>query len=225
MAGLLPAALPLLAQSPEMQQKVYDVKQSLAWNKQALAQYTWTEQDIISINGEEKKEEMFNVRLGPDGRDQKTPVDPNSMSDDERHRHGLRARVKEKKIDEYKEYADAIKALIKQYVPPDPEKLQQLYHQGNIMIGPEGGSPDQYKLVISNYLKPGDSVTVVMSKSQKALVMVSIATYLSDPSDAVKMDVLFSQLPGGPNHVATGTVNGVSKHLTIVVQNSNYQHM
>jgi hypothetical protein len=96
--------------------------------------------------------------------------------------------------------------------------LQQAYQQGNVMIGPMG-------LVISNYVKQGDSMTLVMNKAQKALVSLSITTYLSDPSDAVKVNVQFSRLPGAPNHAATETIDGVSKKLTIAVQNTNYQHM
>ena len=45
----------LRAQNPEMQQRVAEVKESMAVNKQLLAQYTWMEQDIISIKGDEKK--------------------------------------------------------------------------------------------------------------------------------------------------------------------------
>ena len=213
------------SQSQEMQQRIAEVKQAVAMNKQMLAQYTWMEQDIISIKGEEKKEELYNVQLGPDGKPQKSPVDPNSVSDDERKRRGLRGRVIEKKTEEYKEYAESIKTLIQQYVPPDKDMLQQAYQQGNIMIGPEAGAFDEYKLVISNYIKQGDNMTLVMNKAQKDLVSLTIATYLSDPSDSVNVNVQFSSLPGGPNHVSTETINGVSQHLTIEVQNSNYQHM
>lgn len=92
------------AQSPEMQQRLTEVKNAVEVNKLLLAQYTWMEQDIISIKGEQKKEELYNVQMGPNGKPQKTPVDPNSMSDDERHRRGLRGRIIERKIDEYKEY-------------------------------------------------------------------------------------------------------------------------
>src|SRR5271169_2067253 len=73
------------AQNPEMQQRMTEVKDAMAVNKQLLAQYTWMEQDIISIKGDEKKEELYNVQLGPDGKPQKTPIDPSSVSDDERH--------------------------------------------------------------------------------------------------------------------------------------------
>jgi len=65
----------------------------------------------------------------------------------------------------------------------------------------------------------------VINKAQIALVSLSIATYLSDPSDAVNVTVEFGRLPDGTNHVSTETINGVSKQLTIAVQNTNYQHM
>jgi hypothetical protein len=218
-------AVPALrAQSPEMQQRVAEVKESMAVNKQLLAQYTWMEQDIISIKGEQKKEELYNVQLGPEGQPQKTPVDPSSMSDDERKRRGLRGRIIEKKIEEYKEYADQIKSLVQQYVPPEKEMLQQAYQQGNVMMGPVGGAPGEYRLVITNYVKQGDSMTLVMNKEQKSLVSLSISTYLSDPSDAVRVNVQFARIPNGPNHVATETIDGVSKKLTITVENTNYQH-
>jgi hypothetical protein len=68
-------------------------------------------------------------------------------------------------------------------------------------------------------------MTLVMNKAQKVLISLSISTYLSDPSDAVKVNVQFSKIPNGPNHVTAETINGVSKQLTIEIQNSNYQHM
>jgi hypothetical protein len=54
---------------------------------------------------------------------------------------------------------------------------------------------------------------------------VSISTYLTDTSDAVNVNVQFTKMPnGGPFHVATETINGMSKQLTIQVINSNYAH-
>ena len=67
------------AQNPELQQRLAEVKPALAKNKQ-LAQ--WTKQHIISLKGEERKEELFQVRLGPDGKPQKTHLDPAAMSDE-----------------------------------------------------------------------------------------------------------------------------------------------
>lgn len=201
-----------------------EVKAALVKNKQQLAQYTWMEQDIISLKGEERKEELFQVRLGPDGKAQKTNLDPAAMSDDERHRHGLKAHIVEKKKEEYKEYADSMKNLMQQYVPPDKSLLDQAYQKGNVMIGP-AGVPDELRLVITNYLKPQDSMTLVFDRQKKQLLSIAIASYLDDPSDAVKLNVQFSSLPDGTNHISTLVIDGVSKQLSVTLTNTNYQKL
>ena len=214
------------AQNQELQERVAEMKQSAAQNKQALAQYTWQEQVTISLKGEEKKQEHFQVRLGPDGKPQKTSLDAPQAAKESGGRHGrLKEHVIEKKKEEYKEYADQIKALVQQYIPPDKDLLQQAYQQGNITLGPKAGTPGQYRLIIANYVKQGDNMTLVIDKAQKGLVSLSIASFLNDPKDAVKVSVQFSAIPGGPNHVSQQTIDGVSKQLNIVIQNLNYQHL
>ncbi len=219
----------VVAQNPEVQQKVADLKAAMAQNKQALAQYTWVETTTISLKGEQKKQERSQVRLGPDGKPQKTSLDPPAQPAQPASSGGRGGRVKqhvvEKKTGEYKDYADSIKTLIQQYVPPDKDAIDQARQKGNISASPEAGTPGQFKLVISNYIKQGDNMTLVVDKTTKGLVSLSIATYLSDPKDAVNVTVQFSAIPGGPNHVASQTINGVSKQLTIAVQNSNYQRI
>jgi len=220
---LIAGCLPALAQNPELQQKVAQVKQAAAMNKQELAQYTWVEQVTISLKGEQKKQEHFQVRLGPDGKPQKTALDSPDASDTSGGRHGrLKEHVAEKKKEEYKDYADQVKALLQQYVPPDKDLIEQAYEKGSITAGPAVG-PGQSQLVISNYIKPGDKMTLTLDTAQKQLASVSIASYLSDPKDAVNMSVQFSGIPGGPNHVSSAKIDGVSKQLTIAIQNSNYE--
>jgi hypothetical protein len=211
------------AQSPQVQARLAEVKESMARNRQALAHYSWTQQDIISIKGEEKKEELFHVQLGPDGKPMRMPLDPN-MSDDERHRRGLRGRIIEKKTEEYKDYADQMKTLMQQYVPPERSLLDQAYQRGNVMLGPEG-IPDEVRLVITSYVKPQDSVTLIFDKQQKQLLSMEIASYLDDPSDAVKMNASFSSLPDGTHHISNLVLNGIKKQLTISVTNTNYEKL
>jgi hypothetical protein len=214
---------PVSAQNQEMQERVAELKQAMAQNKQALAQYTWVEQVTISLKGEQKKQEHFQVRLGPDGKPQKTSLDPPPAPPE--HEGRLKKHVVEKKKEEYKDYADQIKALIQQYVPPEKDLIEQARAKGNIMMGPEAGAPEQYRLVLSNYVKQGDNMTLVVDKTQKDLASLSIATYLDDPKDAVNVTVQFARVPSGPNHVSAETINGVSKQLSIAIQNSNYQHL
>jgi len=218
-----------LAQNPELQQKVEELKQSAAANKQALAQYTWVETVTISLKGEQKKQEHFQVRLGPDGKPQKQSLDqpaPVQAADSGGRRGGrLKEHVVEKKTDEYKEYANSIKSLIEQYVPPEKSLIEQARQAGNIALSPAPGNDGEFQLALSNYVKQGDKMTIVIDKVQKAIVSVSINSYLDDPKDAVTAQVQFSAVPGGPSHVSAVTINGVSKELTIAIQNGSYQHL
>jgi hypothetical protein len=211
------------AQNPELQQRVAEITQSIAANKQALAQYTWVEQMTISLKGEQKKQEHFQVHLGPDGQPQKTSLDPPPEAPSGRQGR-LKEHVIAKKKEEYEDYADQMKALAQQYVPPSKELLEQAYQQGNIALSP-AGVPGTVKLVIHNYLKPNDSLTLVFDKAQKALLQVQVTSYMSDPKDAMTLTVQFSSVPNGPNHVSNTVMDGVSKQLNIAVQNSNYQRL
>ena len=212
------------AQGPELQEKIAEVKQAAAANKQALAQYTWVEQVTISLKGEEKKQEHFQVRLGPDGKPQKQSLDPPAQPEAQRGGR-LKEHVVEKKTEEYKDYADQIKSLIEQYVPPDKDLIEQAAQKGNVALSLAPGAQGQYRLAITNYIKQGDNMTLQFDKERKALVSVTIATYLDDPKDAVNVTVDFTSEPSGLVHIASETINGVSKQLTIAIQNSNYQHL
>jgi hypothetical protein len=92
-------------------------------------------------------------------------------------------------------------------------------------LGPTAGASHELQLIIHNYLKPQDSMTLVVDKAQKQLREIRIASYMDDPKDALNMTVQFSPLPDGTNHVSNLAMDGVSKHLKIAIQNSNYQHL
>jgi hypothetical protein len=221
-AALFLPALAADAQNPAVQAKVAEVKAASAANKQKLASYTWQEQQTISIKGEVKKTQLFQVSVGPNGQQQKTELDPSAPPQQSGGR--LKRRIVEKKTDEFQQYGQSIAALAKQYTTPDPQKLQQAYQQGNVSIQP-GGSNGEVSLIIKNYIKPNDQVTLVFNRQEKAIQSIQVNTYLTDASDAVTIAAQFAKLPDGTNHVATSQVNGVSKQLTVATQNQNYQHV
>ncbi len=217
-------SMPANAQGPELQQRVAEIKEAAAKNKQALMSYSWNEVVTISLKGEQKKQEHFQVRQGPDGKPVKTSLDPPAEAAPPSGGR-LKQHVVAKKKEEYADYAQSMKALAQQYVPPSGELLQQAYAKGNITLGPAPGAPNEVQLVVRNYLKPNDSMTLVFDKAQKALLRVQIASYMNDPKDAMNLTVTFSRLPDGTNHVDTVVMDGVSKQLNIATQNSNYQHV
>jgi hypothetical protein len=207
----------------DLQQRLSEVKQAALENKQALARYSWQQQETIAIKGNVKDTKLYQVHLGPDGKPQKVET-ANMPESSGGSQHGLAHHIKEKKTEEYKEYGQQIGALTALYTMPDPERLQQAYQQGNLMLA-SGGAPGEVKMVIRNYIKPNDQVTLLFNRQAKAIQSLEVQSYLTDPKDAVTIAAQFSQLPDGTNHVSTTQVNGVSKELLITTQNSNYQKM
>ena len=206
------------AQNPQMEQKLMAIKQKMAANKQRLAQYTWTETETIAIKGNVKDTKTYQVQM-MNGQQQKTLI--NNQQAQSGGREGrIKERVVEKKKEEYQEYGQSIGALAKQYTTPDPDRLMQAKQQGNLSIQPGNGT---VSLVIKSFVKPNDQVTMTISEQTKAPVSIQVNTYLNDPKDVVTINAQFAQLPDGTNHVATTTVDGQQKELTVTDQNSNYQ--
>lgn len=222
-AVLFVFAVPMGAQGPAMEQKLIAIKQGMAENKQKLAQYTWQETETISLKGEVKDTKVYQVQLGPSGQQKTLLNDQKAQSGGGRREGRLKQRVVEKKKEEFLEYGQQIGALAKQYTTPDPERLTQAKQQGNVSL--QLGGSGTVNLMIKSYVKPNDQVTLTINDQTKKIVAAQIQSYLNDPSDAVTISAQFAQLPDGTNHVASMTINGASKQLTINDQNSNYQKM
>jgi len=211
---------PATAQSQQMIDKLMAIKTAQEINKQKLAQYIWQETETISIKGQVKDTKIYQVQV-VNGQQQKTLL--NNQSAQSGGREGrLKERIIEHETQEYEEYGQQISALAKQYTTPNPEALMQAKQAGNVSLQLGNGT---VSLVIKNYIKQGDSVTMTISEQTHSPVSVNVSSYLTDAEDAVTIAAQFTQLPDGTNHVASTTINGVSKHLTVNEQNSNYQKM
>jgi hypothetical protein len=217
-AGIVLSGVVAAAQNPQLEEKLAALKQNQAANKQKLAQYTWTETETISIKGDVKDVKTYQVQM-VNGQQQKTLV--NNQQAQQGGREGrVKERVVDKKKSEFEEYGQQISALAKQYTTPNPDALMQAKSAGNISIQPGNGAVN---LVIKNYVKQGDSVTLTLDPQTKQMQGIQVNSYLNDPKNAVTINAQFAQLPDGTNHVASTLINGVSKQLTVQDANSNYQ--
>jgi len=118
-----------------------------------------------------------------------------------------------------------MKELAQHYIPPDKDAIQDAYAKGNIAIVPGGGIPGEIKLVIHNYYKLGDTVTLRFDKNLKQFQTISITSWMDNPQDVMNLNVAFGRLPDGTNHISTVTIEGVSKQLTVNTTNSDYRKM
>ncbi len=214
------------AQDPKaLQEKVAAVKESMARNQAALRQYSWTARTEISLKGEVKKTTEAICRYGPDGSVQKTPLGaPPAQAQQQkggRRGGGVKARVVEKKKDELEDYMERAAALIHNYVPPTPPRLQEALQSGNASAGPAG--PGEVQLKFSNYFKPGDALVLSLDSAAKTLRQVSVNSYLDDEKDAVSLRVDFASLPDGANYASVVTLNAPAKKIQVTTRNLNYQ--
>jgi hypothetical protein len=213
------AAMPALAQSPELQQKLAAVKQVIAINKQSLQTYQWTETTQLTLDGDPKPPTQNLCQYGPDGQVQKTPIGaPPPPPSGGR----LKQRIIEKKKGEIQDYMTEVKGLLSMYVPPDPQKMQQAYGSGNAFLNPQGGLTN---LVFKNYAQSGDQMTLTFDPSGPKVISLSVNTYMGQEKDAVTLQVQMAGLPDGTNYVQQTILNATAKKLVVTTTSTNYQKM
>jgi hypothetical protein len=212
-------AMPALAQSPELQQKLAAVKQVIAINKQSLQTYQWIETTQMTLDGDPKPQTQNLCQYGPGGQVQKTPIGaPPPPPSGGR----LKQRIIEKKKAEMQDYMTEVKGLLSMYVPPDPQKMQQAYGSGNAFLNPQGGLTN---LVFKNYAQPGDQLTLTFDPSGPKVISLSVNTYMGQEKDAVTLQVQMAGLPDGTNYVQQTVLNATAKKLVVTTTSSNYQKM
>lgn len=200
------------------QDPVAEVKQALAENKQKLGRYQWIETTTISLKGEVKSRVQKQCFYGPDGRVHKQEV---SSGPQQETPGGLRGKVVKKKKGELQDYMERAAALITQYVPPEPDRIQAARDADMITVGP--GPTGSIQVSIRNFVKDQDRFALDIVESTHLMQQVSINSYLADdPRDVITMDVSFATLPDGVCHPAKTVLNAPAKNLQIVTQNSNY---
>jgi hypothetical protein len=208
---------PAFSQSAQLQEKLAAVKQNAAENQQRLHQYQWTETTQLTLKGDAKPPSANLCQYGPDGQVQKTPVGP---PPEQPSGGRMKQRIIAKKKEEMKDYMGDVKALLAQYVPPDPQKMQAAYQAGNLSLNPMSG---MMNLVFTNYAQPGDKMTLTFDGAKKKIASINVNTYMGEEKDAVTLHVQMGSLPDGTNYVQQSVLDATAKQLVVTTTNSNYQ--
>jgi hypothetical protein len=134
----------------------------------------------------------------------------------------MKQKIIAKKKEEMKDYMGDVKALLSQYVPPDPQKMQQAYQAGKVSINPAGGVVN---LIFKDYAQPGDQMTLTFDTAAHKIVSLNVNSYLGEAKDAVTLQVQMASLPDGTNYAQQTVLNATAKQLVVTTTNSNYQHL
>jgi hypothetical protein len=204
------------------------LKQSLAQGQALIRKYEWVETTIISLKGEEKARKQNRVYYGADGKLQKTPIGEAAPPKQEaggrgggRGRGKVKEQIVENKKEDMQEYMQKAVALVHQYLPPKPELLQAAKDAGRVTPQPQGDG--RIKLEITQYLQPGDKLSIDVDAAASHLLGVAVDTYLEKKDDPVTLAVQIATLPDGAFYAAQTTLDAKAKNIRVVIQNSGYR--
>ena len=216
------------AQAPEDRSAA--IKEALASNQAALRQYSWIETTTISLKGEVKKQEKKQCVYGADGKVQKTPLPGQTAPQQQAKEKGggggrrggrLKETIVENKVEDLKDYMEKAAALVHQYVPPDPQKIQEAQKAGNVAVQPAGGVTT---LNVKSYLKSGDSLTLGFDPAAKAMRSYAVQSYVDKPKeDDLSLTVKFNSLPDGTTYPETVVLDVTAKKVVVNITNSGYK--
>jgi hypothetical protein len=221
------AATAIVAQQPAAPaggtDHVAAIKQSLGKSAAALKQYQWVETTVVSIKGEEKSKTQNNCFYGADGKVQKTPVAA-APAEDSKKKRGLRGKIVENKKEEISESMKEAVALVKQYVPPDPAHIQAAKDTGRLSVTPPDAK-GMVAVVIKDYLKVGDSLTITVNAATDTISGLTVATFTDSAKDAVGLKVSWGSFPDGTVYAAAIHLDVASQNLAVAIENTGYKKL
>lgn len=203
------------AQSSDMKALAQQFGQSAKQNAAALRMYAWTMRVEVTVKDDTKPAKLFAMRFDQDGRIQKTQLTADAPQEKGR---GLKGKIKEKKIAEFKEWAADLVDLCKDYLAPSPALLQSFFAKVLTVPAPGGW----VQLYAQDVISPGDKLVYEIDPKTQALNRVLFnATLDGDPVDGT---VEVATIPGGgPNHAARVTINAPGKKLVARIENYDYK--
>lgn len=222
--GLLMAATPIVAQdAASLQERVAALKQSMAESQKRLRQYEWIETTVITIKGKEKSRKQQRCYYGVDGALQKVPIAPTQPPQTGRRGGPMKQVIVQKKRGALQDYMERAAGLVHQYVPPHPDLIEKAKTAGNLALRP--GQAGRVGIDFTNYLKPGDKLTLDVDAAANRLLDVSVASYLDTPEDAVTLAVQVGTLADGTSYAAQNTLDAKAKDVRVVIQNTGYRQI
>lgn len=217
LAAVLVSPVTVAQEPATLQQKLAAAQQAAAKNQQALRAYTWISTTQLSVNGDVKNTKVESCRYGSDGSLQKTEVTATPPPD---QKPGLRGMIQAKKIGEMEDQLEAAAALVKGYVPPDPNLMQAVIGNGKASVAQQGTG--SVALTFPSYRQAGDALTLTFNTTVQTMSAMSVATWLNEPSTVVTLNAQMDFLSDA-SYPRVVTMLIPSSQIQVQITNSNYQ--
>jgi len=214
----------LSVQDNSLKQQVTAIRETAETNKLALFEYTWEEQETMSVNDKVQEQKLFQVEFSRDGKLERTPLGlPEANLSASKENRGMGEWLSQKKKHALQAHSQEVKELVQAYTEADTDLLRLAYERGDVSSEPSRPGISGARLVIHHYVKPGDSLTLVFDPSNSELQSLEATSYLTSTKDPVVITALFSKLDHGPNHIDQIIAVATKKHLSLSIRNLAYQ--
>jgi hypothetical protein len=212
--GTLLSAGVVLAQTPDPASMARQYAVNARENATLMRQYIWQMRVEITLKGNTKPAQLYQMRFDADGKPQKTLL---TQPQEEKKGRGVRGRVKANKIEDFQEWAGKLAELVKGYMAPTPGTMMDFYAKAVLSSSPDG----TVQISAGDFIQKGDKATYWLDKETKIPRRFAFETALD--GDAVSGQVEFGQVEGGPQYAARITVEVPSKKVAAKIENFNYQ--
>jgi hypothetical protein len=211
---LCTTALPVLAQGADPGAMANQYAANAKANAAMMRQYSWQMRVEVTLKGEPKPAQIYQMRFDVDGKLQKTLLTAPQEQDTGR---GIRGKIKKGKIEDFKEWAGKLADLVKGYMAPTPGTMMDFYAKAKYSQSSDG------KVLISagGFIQPGDNASYWIDPATKIPCRFAFQTVLD--GDPVSAQVDFGQVPGGPQYAARITVDVPAKKVSAKIENFSYQ--
>ena len=211
------------ASKADVQKRVAAFKDSMAQNQRALAQYTWKQQTQMLLDGDVKNTSVEQVRIGPDGKMEKTPLsDPNQQQ--KKKPRGLKGKIAAKKMAEMKAYIERLMSLCGRYMKPLPDRLQQAVKEGRAEVVQGVGSP-VLQLKFKDYYKAGDLLSISVDREAMSMHALEASTYLDGEDDPVSLSMQFDALQDGTSYMKLLDIGAPAQKLALKVNSFEHERV
>jgi len=206
-------------QQQPVEDRVAELKTSLAASQVKLKQYQWIETTTISVKGEEKAQMQNRCYVGAEGGVSKVPF---AAAPAQKKKRGIRGKIVEKKQGEMSDYMLQAVAMVKNYVPPSPNLIQAVQNAGKVSVEILQPS-ERVRLVFGDYFRPGDELGIEIDLTNNRLLGLTVNTYLDGSQDGVSLDVNMASLEDGTIYAEAIKLNAPARNLEAAISNSGYE--
>jgi hypothetical protein len=179
----------------------------------AIHAYQWTETMVVMVDGKEKETVSNACSYNTEGRVVRSPTAAAAVQPAKTGVPGTKAEIDS--------YLKSAVALMREYVRPDPQKLEECENAARVTVANEAGG--RMKIDFKDYLKRGDDLSLVVDSGTNQVVSSSASSYLTNMVDRAEIHTEMSQLPDGagyPSHIKFDTPG---RQLGVTVTNSDYR--